>query len=203
MKSDDTDETEKVGRGNISAEIVLETAAKLFYERGYDRTSMNEIAAALGVTKPSLYYYYPSKGALLLACIHEAGLIFNSKVDQIAEAQMSPGDKVTAIFRAYADALRSNIHRVLILADRRALSDEGVQVMAKAKGRINTVVERLIQEAIDTGEFREVDPRQAANAAFGMFNWMAVWRGEAAFRDSSIDEAFIDFALHGLKGCRK
>jgi len=192
-------EKERPGRGNITAEVVLETSAVLFFERGFDRTSMNDIAAALGVTKPSVYYYFPSKDAILTACIDHAGNAFNGQLDKIAKSGLTPSEKVVAVVRAYYGALRNNIHRVLILADSRTLSEPGAQAVFKAKGRINATFEKMLKEAIATGEFRDLDTRQATNAVFGMFNWMAVWRGEASYRSFDIDEAFLDFILHGLK----
>ena len=59
-------------RGSQTKENILQVASQLFDQKGYDRTSMNEIAEALGITKPSLYYHFKDKERLVLAVVQRA-----------------------------------------------------------------------------------------------------------------------------------
>src|SRR4051794_41344315 len=97
---------------------ILESAHALFAERGYAAVTMDEVAAAVGVTKPLLYTYFGNKDRLYLACMRPAGeALLEAVVAAIAETSTAP------------DALRSGIHAffAFIDADRaawRVLFDE-------------------------------------------------------------------------------
>jgi AcrR family transcriptional regulator len=56
-------------RGTVNKDVIMGIASSMFRERGYDRTSLEDIASALSITKPSLYYHFSSKEDILLECI--------------------------------------------------------------------------------------------------------------------------------------
>lgn len=192
------------GRGTLSHGVVLEAAAKLFNAKGFDRTSMNDIAEELGVTKPSIYYYFPSKDAILVGAIKEAGASFEGKVRQVVSDGRSPYDQFRDVIRLYLEGMRWEVFRTLILADERALSKAGKDQVLKSKRRINEVVEALIRRAEEKGEMNVVSPHYATFAIFGMLNWMALWRrGDWTKNAAEIDETYEQMILSGVSGAVK
>lgn len=98
-------------------EQTLEAAHELFAERGYAAVTMDEIAAAVGVTKPLLYNYFGNKERLYIACMEQAG---DSLIKTIAEAvgeSANPGDALGAGVRAFFSFLDTDRAAWAVLFD--------------------------------------------------------------------------------------
>lgn len=196
-----TKQAPAAGRGTLSRSVVLETAARLFNIQGFDRTSMNDIAAALGVTKPSLYYYFPSKDELLNASITEAASGFEKVLEDTISGDLPAIEKLRIVMRHYARAMRADVFRALILADERTLTKAGVKLVTASKRQINNVVIDLLTQAQKDGAIEISDPKTVSFALFGMYNWMAFWRGQDWDTNADqIELVFEDFMLNGVRG---
>src|SRR5215467_2959500 len=82
-------------------EQALLAAHGLFAERGYAAVTMDEIAAAVGVTKPLLYNYFGNKERLYIACMERAGDALTATVSDAVAGAVSPGDALGAGVRAF------------------------------------------------------------------------------------------------------
>lgn len=82
-------------------EQTLRAAHALFAERGYQAVTMDEIASAVGVTKPLLYNYFGNKERLYLACMEEAGDALTTTIADAVESAANPGDALGAGVRAF------------------------------------------------------------------------------------------------------
>ena len=98
-------------------EQVLATAHDLFAERGYAAVKMDEIAAAVGVTKPLLYTYFGNKERLYIDCMERAGDALTSTVAEAVAATSSPGDALRAGVRAFFGFLDSDRAAWAVLFD--------------------------------------------------------------------------------------
>lgn len=166
-------------RGRLSRHAVVETAVTLFISRGYDRTSMNEIASALGTTKAALYYYFPSKEDIFIAGIHRASEVIEAGLARSADLGASAAKQIENFIRAYGSSLRDPIFRCLVLADERVLGAEGQAKLRECKRRNQRQLEALLEGAgVDEGEVRGI-----ALAIFGALNWAA-----ASFADRASAE---------------
>ena len=161
-------------RGTLTRQIVLESAVDLFNRLGYDRTSMNDIAAALGITKPALYHYFSAKEKIFTASIEHAADIVGSALDDGIPSGGSPLERVEAFISAYAQALAHPVFRSLILADERVLDAEGKAAIRACKRETQARFEALLREA--GGEC--IDARALARVIFGAFNWSVVALGD-------------------------
>lgn len=166
-------------KGTLNRQGVLEAAVALFNRLGYDRTSMNDIAAALGITKPALYHYFPSKEKIFTASIERASEIVGSALDEGTPQDGPAMDRVEAFVKAYAQALADPVFRSLVLADERVLDAEGKAAIRACKRGSQLRLESLLREA--GGE--AVDARAVARIIFGALNWSAVALGDS-FGDS-------------------
>lgn len=132
---------------------MLETAHALFAARGYAEVTMDDVAAAVGVTKPLLYHYFGNKEGLLLACMKPAGDALVADVVAAVQAAQTP-----------ADALRSGIHAffAFLAEDRegwRVLFDESLPTSGAIARRVGEYRDRLA--ALVTAALRERNPEPA------------------------------------------
>jgi AcrR family transcriptional regulator len=126
-------------------EQTLKAAHALFAERGYRPVTMDEVAAAVGVTKPLLYNYFGNKERLYLACMEPAGEALVSAVVGAVERTSTP-----------EEALRSGIHAFFAFVDQdrsswRVLFDETLPVeggIARRVGEYRTRIADLVAEAM-------------------------------------------------------
>jgi AcrR family transcriptional regulator len=98
-------------------EQTLEAAHSLFAERGYAAVTMDEIAAAIGVTKPLLYNYFGNKERLYIACIERSGDALIATVADAVEQTANPGDALGAGVRAFFSFLDTDRSAWAVLFD--------------------------------------------------------------------------------------
>lgn len=162
-------------RGLVEAEI-LERGAELFAARGFAATSMQDIADALGSSRPALYHYFSSKDEILdrliegLAAATEAALSSVAVKDGPADARLRA--LVTALIEPVAES--PGRFRLILTSD--------ATVSSSARGRLKELertVVRALSEVLDagmaSGTFRRADRRTATFAVLGMINWVAWW----------------------------
>lgn len=188
------------GRGASRREEVIREAAALFDRRGYHLASMEDIAEAVGVRKPTLYHYFNSKDEILF-WIHE------EFIDQLIErqerraTQSLPAEQL--VLEVMSDILelmethRGHV-RVFFEHHRELPAAEHAAIAAK-RATYEAAVAAAIQRGIEDGRFRPVDVKLATLALFGMCNWAYQWyRSEGPLRSREIAYAFWDVFINGL-----
>jgi AcrR family transcriptional regulator len=160
---------------------LINAAATVFKQKGYEAATLNDIAELVGADRASLYYYVGGKEELF----HEAvrgGVAENlAEVERILKLDELPEEKLRLIARrllwSYEEYYPSMY--VYIQEDMGKVTSEEsewAREMQRATRRFESVTIKLIQEAIDAGRVREdVRPEVAANALFGMVNWTHRW----------------------------
>jgi len=170
-----TDRPARRGRPGHDVEAVLAAAVRLFNERGYDFTSMFDIAMSLGITKSSVYHHISGKEQLLQIAMDRA-------LDGLFEA----ADEVKALEAPAVERLEQLIRRsVLVLTDRlefvtlllRVRGNTAVEQRALARRReFDARVTELVMQAQAEGDVRaDVDAATAARLLFGMVNSLTEW----------------------------
>jgi AcrR family transcriptional regulator len=180
-------------------DAVIRTAARAFDERGYHNTSLDDIAAALGVTKPTVYYYVPNKEQLLFECFL-AGLEPIRGALTRAEAAGGTGrERLREVVRDYAVAIASEYGWCMVRAEHQDLGGELSERVQALKSEIDRGIRRLVQAGIDDGSIEVRDPKLAAFAVAGALNWIAHWyRPGRALSPADVADAFTEFLEHGL-----
>ncbi len=177
---------------------VIDEAAKLFAERGYEYASLSDLARRLGITKPTLYHYFNSKAEIFMVIRQRA---VQEVMTELAAAEGRGGpamDKIEAVVRGSVRVVTSMYGRALIAALRsNALADELAE-FREGRRRLDRTFRRLIEEGVADGSVRSVDARLTANAIFGALNWVAVWWSEKSGDRDLVAEGFIDFFRLGL-----
>lgn len=156
---------------------VLETAARLICEKGYEAASVQDIADACGLTKAGLYYYIRSKEDLLLE-------IQNYGMDIFEEQVLLPVLNIADPVERLKACMEKNIFLVtegwskevtIILHEHETLTGAARQQINARKKRYVHFLESSFQEALREGRIRQVDPRVAAFSFLGMILWIYKW----------------------------
>ncbi|MDE2005568.1 MAG: TetR family transcriptional regulator [Rhodospirillales bacterium] len=164
----------------LKRERVLQAAMTLFYERGYTATTLDDVAAALGVTKPFIYTYFRGKAELLAAlCTPTIEL----SLQAVAEAAARPGTPTARLHRAMVDFARVVLSRqaniAIFFREEKNLAPEALAEITALRKRFDRVLSALLAEGVAAGEFAIEDVNLAALALGGMISWAYTWHRPA------------------------
>jgi AcrR family transcriptional regulator len=184
---------------DVKREAVIRAAARAFNARGYHNTSIDEIAAALNVTKPTIYYYVANKEQLLLECI----LTGLERVLEPFRRPRAPGvsarERLNEIIRHYAQAIASEFGGCMVRAEDLGLAPESMARIKQLKSEIDQSIRRLLDEGAHDGSINTPDPKMTAFALAGALNWIAHWyRENQSMTAAEIAEAFVRIFNDGL-----
>ena len=157
-------------------ERILEEAMKLIYRRGFTATTLDDIAAELGVTKPFIYTHFRSKVDLLAAlCTPTIEL----SLEAVSRAARSSGTPTARLHRAILDFTRVVLSRQANIAiyfrEEKHLSPEALAEINALRKKFDRVLSKLLAEGVATGEFEVKDANLAALAIGGMISWAYTW----------------------------
>jgi AcrR family transcriptional regulator len=164
-------------RRALVEEEILERAAALFAERGYPGTSLQDVAESLGMSRTALYYYIPSKEAILGRLVENLSARDAASLEVLRQEQAgSPAERLREMARTIAHSAASNPAQTRILTENRHhLPPELRETDRAAERSILRSFEGVIAEGVLAGVFRAVSPRSAALSIIGMCLWTAWW----------------------------
>ncbi len=153
---------------------ILEVAKELFTQRGFSNVAMRDICRAADVTPPTVYYYFKNKEALFDAVVRESVSLtgFITKLNEECEKAAGPSAQIRAFARSYLahfpkDHLNVGLY---VRHSTEELDSVGRKTLAADLARIQSVLNAIVEKGIESGEFRETDPRMAAECLLGMMN---------------------------------
>ncbi|WP_246331688.1 TetR/AcrR family transcriptional regulator [Sphingomonas chungangi] len=178
-------------------EAVLHAAAEAFAERGYHRTSLDDIAARLGITKPTLYYYARNKDDLVSAVATRA-------LDRILEA--IEGDRESTalaqlqhLLRHYAEVMATDFGRCIIVVLDAHIGGPGGDLMQRGMRQIDARMRELLALGTEDGSIARGDPKLTAFMIAGALNGIARWFDEGgALSAAMVAEKFVNQLTAGL-----
>jgi AcrR family transcriptional regulator len=187
-------------------EAVLKTAAQLFLEKSYGRTSLNDVADRLNITKPALYHYFRNKEEILLECYRLGTTLIGEILDNIASHCGTGLEKVEAFIYSYANVMTVNFGRCVMRLDDADLSSTALAEVRNYKRKIDRRLRSFIQEGIEDGSITPCDAKIAAFSIAGAVNWICQWyEPEGALSAEEIASQFARTLTQGLarKSARK
>jgi AcrR family transcriptional regulator len=185
-----------------SRQEILRTAARLFQQRGYDATSMNDVAASLKLSKGGLYHHFQSKDEILFEIMNHAMDITEERVLGPVRGIANPEERLRALIRLHIEVVLSPRDREITV-----MLHENHPLPPALRRRINGrkkdyihFLENLIAEI--QGSRRSaprVSPRAAAFALLGMINWIYQWyKPEGELQVQNLVPQFTDLLFGGL-----
>jgi AcrR family transcriptional regulator len=185
-----------------SRQEILRTAARLFQQRGYDATSMNDVASALKLSKGGLYHHFQSKDEILFEIMNHAMEITQELVIAPVRRIVGPEERLRALIRLHIEVVLSPRDREITV-----MLHENHPLPPALRKRINTrkkeyihFVESLITD-VQRGRPAKcaVSPRAAAFALLGMINWIYQWyKPEGDLQANNLVPQFTDLVFGGI-----
>jgi AcrR family transcriptional regulator len=155
----------------------------MFNERGFHATSLEDVAASLGISKPTVYHYLGNKDQVLLECV-TIGLQQLLEAAAAARAEQGRGiDRLRSFLRRYAEVTMDDFGRCVVRTGEEALSPGSVRRFRDLKREIDTAMRTLIAEGIADGSIAAVDPKLLAFTLAGALNWSARWHDPKGAQD--------------------
>ncbi|GAA0319518.1 TetR/AcrR family transcriptional regulator [Sphingomonas oligophenolica] len=186
-------------RGQKRAALLL-AAVRMFNERGFHATSLEDVATSLGVTKPVIYHHLGNKDQVLLECV-TMGL--GELQAAVEEARAGPGnglDRLRAFLCRYAEVIMGEFGRCVIRTGDEVLSPAARTRFRALKREIDDALRGMIEEAVKDGSARAIDVRVTANAFAGALNWPARWyRPDGVLAPADMAAALVDILIAGVE----
>jgi TetR/AcrR family transcriptional regulator, cholesterol catabolism regulator len=193
---------------------ILRTAARLFQQRGYDATSMNDVAAALKLSKGGLYHHFQSKDEILFEIMNHAMEITQERVLNPVREISDPEERLRVLIRLHIEVVLSPRDREITV-----MLHENHPLPPSLRKRINSrkkdyvhFLEKLMAEVQEKARKQpqenlgrtssaktRVSPRAAAFALLGMINWIYQWyKPEGDLQARNLVPQFTDLIFGGI-----
>ncbi len=180
-------------------ELILGHAAALFARSGYPGTSMNEVAQACGLSKPTIYHYFRDKYALLVDITDGHMTRLQALVDEVQAMGLPPEPRLRMLIERFVQeyAHARHAHRVLTEDVRFLQDDDRQRVLGKERAVVETFAQAVAQlrpDADGAGLSKAL-----AMLLFGMMNWMFTWlRPDGSLDHKAMAPVVADLFLGGL-----
>jgi AcrR family transcriptional regulator len=157
-------------------ERIIEEAVKLFYARGFTGTTLDDIAAELGVTKPFIYTHFRSKVELLAALCKPT---IEMSLAAVENASKEPGSPTERLHRAIVDfthvVLSRQANIAIYFREEKSLTPEALAEINALRRKFDRVLSALLAEGVAAGAFHVADVNLASLAIGGMISWAYTW----------------------------
>lgn len=183
-------------------ERLLAEATRLFAERGYDRTSVQEIVEAAGVTKGALYHYFGSKDDLLHEIYGRVLRLQTERLDAIADRE---GDVRERLAEAAADVVVTSIQNLddtkIFFRSMHQLSPEKQKAVRAERRRYHERFRSLVEEGQRDGHFRPgLRPDLVVDFFFGSVHHLGTWyHADGPLSAEQVATEFSDLLLHSVR----
>lgn len=180
---------------------VFETAARLICKRGYDGTSIQEIADACGMTKAGLYHHIGSKEGLLSAIMEYGMDLFEEEVLSHVEHIENPVERLKACMARNIRLVTAGANKeiTIILHEHATLHGPAGKKINARKKKYVRFLEASFEEAMRKKLIRTVQPKIAAYGFLGMVLWTYKWfRPEGSLSEVQVADGMVDLLFNGL-----
>ncbi len=178
---------------------IIDVAERLFSKQGYEQTTLDDLAAEIGFTKPAIYYYFDSKDTILFEIHDRIVRKALEGLERIEANHDSATDRLMAALLAHGEAVLANVDANRVFErDRHALSAPRRSAIQERDRQYTRILRNWHTQAVDEGRLRAADSTIAIGSALGAINW--AYRLPAAATLDARDAAaqLLDAAAHGL-----
>jgi AcrR family transcriptional regulator len=180
-------------------QAVLQAAAQLFNERGFHATSLDDIAARLNVTKPTLYYYVKNKDEILLQCVKQGLAMTLEGIEASRAAGGNAVDQLRACMRVYAEIVMQPFGMCLIRVGDEEVPEPSRTELRRMKREIDHAFRRLVAQGVEEGLLKACDPKLTAFVIAGGLSWIGRWfRPDGPYEPGQIVQQCVDTLLQGM-----
>lgn len=184
----------------LKRERILEEARQLFFEQGYQGTTLDEVARQLEVTKPFIYSHFPNKAALLGEISERGTAMCLAAVTRAHEAR---GDPVSRLEQAIVEFCQVVIDHQANIAvyfrEQQYVPPASAERISQMQGEFDQKLAAILNEGVECGAFHVGDIKIATLAIGGMISWMFNWyRANGRLTDTELRQTMLSLVLNLL-----
>src|ERR1700751_4948895 len=191
------------GNGDFARNRVFEVAAEVFHRKGYDATSMSDVAAAAGLTKAGLYHHISSKESLLYTVLDYGLDLTEAYVLKPLEGISDPLERLRTMIDLHLKLVleERNLEVTGLLHECKTLSSSDRAKINRRKKEYVRIATNLIAEVAKKYNGKDLNAKLAAYALLGMLNWTYQWyKPSGSSTREEIVETFQRIFLQGILG---
>jgi AcrR family transcriptional regulator len=191
--------SEREAQREAKRDAVLSTAAQLFNERGFHATSLDDIAARLNVSKPTLYYYVKNKNDIVIECVRRGLQMMLDAIEDSRRAGGSAVDQLMTCMSIYARIVTMDFGMCVIRLNDSDLPAASRKEVRRLKAGIDNEFRRLVTLGVADGSLAPCDPKMVAFLIAGALGWIGQWyRPDGEYSPEQIGQQFIATLRHGV-----
>ncbi|MBW1800253.1 MAG: TetR family transcriptional regulator [Deltaproteobacteria bacterium] len=180
---------------SVRKQKIIDTAATLFHKKGYRSTTLDDVAKNLGISKAALYYYVKSKEEILTIIYSQIFEVIFRDTYEISDMALRADEKLRRIIRNHIkNIIVKNLAMFSVFfSEESQLPQKDSRKIREKKSKYTSILEKIIEEGISQGLFREVDPKLQAYGILGMCNWLYKWfkTDQSVYSPDEIADTFI------------
>ncbi|MCY4018318.1 MAG: TetR/AcrR family transcriptional regulator [Chloroflexi bacterium] len=203
---------------SVDREDILWAAAEVLRRKGYDATTMKDIAAQVNLTAASLYHHFKNKDFLVLSVLEVGHELATARLERIVDSDMSPSEKFAAMVRSHIVSITENVAvaaamvfeiRALLNVNqgtrngKRKFHEEYVERrnhFFERRDHFERLFHDTLVAGIEAGEFRPVDAAIVTKTILGAHNWISVWYREGGrLSGDEVADVMADFFMSALR----
>jgi TetR/AcrR family transcriptional regulator, cholesterol catabolism regulator len=177
---------------------VIRDAARVFADRGYDQTTIQDLAEAMGLAAGGIYHYFGSKEQLLARICDQLMDPLLVRARELLDSAAAPGDQLRALVRLWVTHVTENREHMLVFQQERHLIERGAQwrdIRASRK-QFERLLEDVIARIHGDGGLRLADDRVSVSALLGMVNHTPQWyRPRGRLTPIEIADGYVDLLI--------
>jgi AcrR family transcriptional regulator len=187
------------GRPGHDVSTVLATSVEVFNERGFDGTSIEDLARRLEISKSAIYHHVESKDALLGLALDHALTGLEEVAETVRSLDGPAIERLQTLLRSSVGVLVERLPYVTLLLRVRGNSDVERQALARRR-RLDRLAADLVKEAVGDGDLRpDIDPAITARLLFGMVNSLTEWLKPGRNSAADLADVVAAVAFDGLR----
>lgn len=179
---------------------IVYRASALFVSRGHEKTSIEDVASELGVTKATIYHYYPSKEDLLMACLMRGLDAFESALRDAAMSDGTGAERLWRMLHGYGLVAAALEGRMVMTVQGYDLLPENQKTLRAVKRRCGRLLKRTIEEGIQDKSIRPMNVTVCMYALTGALNWLSEWFDpDSELDDGAVVTNMLDLFFNGIR----
>lgn len=184
-------------------EKITEQSVRLFEQKGYSETSIQDIVDSLGVTKGTFYYYFSSKEELLMdiqlryideLLEHQEGIMEDQTLN-------SKSKLFEVVYMSLTSIKKQGLSAKIFFREMKNLSEESLKRIMPKRDQYRLNIERIVTEGIERKEFRkELNPVIVTFGILGITNWTYQWYSpDGSLSEKQVAKIYLDMLLNGIQ----
>lgn len=180
-------------------EALLHAAVRSFNDKGFHATSLDDVAASMNVTKPTIYYYLGNKDEILFECVRRGLTNIREIIQKVEEAGGTGFERFRALMLGYARIMTEDFGMCITRTADHELSPESRAKFRALKREIDDTIRRVVEEGMADGSIRPGDPKIVTFVATGALNRIARWYDPAGNMSAEeVARSCVDTLIEGL-----